>query len=104
MTEADLAAVLVVLRAQEGEHEADPEAAARVRRAMADAGFRLGPLVGISFAAEGSRERVESTFPRFRELQGTGAELSLERLPDDVTPYIRAVVSEAPPDFGPTSY
>ena len=81
-----------------------PEGAARVREVLARAGFTVGPLIGISFSIEGPRELMESTFPDFREREGSGAELGLERLPPDAAEDIQAVVSEAPPDFGPTSY
>jgi hypothetical protein len=111
-------AALVVLRPADGddlfrrvisaetvhESQADPEAAERVRRAFEEAGFAVGPLVGISFAIEGPKELMQSRFPDFAATEGTGRELSLELLPSNLTEVIHAVVSEAPPDFGPGNY
>lgn len=79
----------------------DRETAEGARRMFAQAGFQVGPLVGIAFSIEGPRELMTSFFDDFVEREGTGAELSLERLPRDAAAVIQAVVSEAPPDFGP---
>jgi hypothetical protein len=112
------AAALVVLRPAGGgdvtgepitaatvrEHQPDPQAAERARRAFADAGFEVGPLVGISFSIAGPRRLLESRFPGFDELEGTGAELPLDRLPADTADAVAAVVSEKPPDFGPGNW
>ncbi|MDA0136620.1 hypothetical protein [Solirubrobacter deserti] len=92
-----VAAVLVVLRA-------DTETGERIRLWFEQAGFTAGPLVGISFSVEAPRELLEERFPDFAGNEGTGAELRLDRLPGDVAADVQAVVSEAPPDFGPTSY
>jgi len=81
-----------------------PETAARTRGAFAQAGFAVGPLVGISYSIEAPRELMESWFPDFTGKEGTGAELSLEQVPPEVAAGIQAVVSEAPPDFGPGSF
>lgn len=113
-----LAGALVVLRPAGGrdvtagpitaanvsEHAPDPDAAERARRTFADAGFGTGPLTGISFSITGPRDLMESWFPGFAGVEGTGAELPLDRLPADVSAAVQAVVTEAPPDFGPPSY
>lgn len=78
-----------------------PEAAATVRAWFQRAGFRLGPLVAISFSAEGSRDLTERWFPDFAALEGSGEALGLEELPADIASLVQAVVSEAPPAFGP---
>jgi len=92
---ADTAAALVVLN--EG---ADGEP---VRRWFADQGFEVGPQVGISFSIEAPRPQLTEQFGDFEEAEGSGAELSLDALPGDLRPAVRAVVSEAPPDFGPAN-
>ncbi len=92
---ADNAAALVVL--QEG---ADGEP---VRRWFADQGFEVGPQVGISFSIEASRAHLTEHFQGFEEAEGSGAEMSLDTLPGELRPAVKAVVSEAPPDFGPTN-
>ena len=93
---SDRVAALAIVR--------DPQDAERVRGVFARAGFAVGPYVGISFSIESTRELMEAWLPDFSEREGSGAELSLERLPDDVRSAVQAVVSEAPPDFGPTSW
>jgi hypothetical protein len=91
------ATALVVLRpgAQAGEG---------VRRTFEAAGFTVGPLVGRSFSIEGPRELMEAHFPDFADGEGTGAELRHDWLDDEHSRDVQAVVSEPPPDFGPTSY
>lgn len=90
-------AALVVLRpgAQAGES---------VRRAFEAAGFTVGPLVGRSFSIEGPKELMQTRFPDFAASEGTGAELRAGWLDDELSGDVQAVVSEPPPDFGPTSY
>jgi hypothetical protein len=92
---ADKAAALVVLN--EG---ADGEP---VRRWFASRGFVVGPQVGISFSIEAPRPHLTEHFQDYAEAEGTGAELSLDTLPGELRPAVSAVVSEAPPDFGPTN-
>lgn len=89
-------AALVVLKPGAGEAE-------RAKKYFADAGFELGPLVGISFSISGAAALMDQTFADFRALHGSGGELDLSKLPDDVRGVVRAVVTEAPPDFGPTA-
>jgi hypothetical protein len=93
-----------ITAADVGRHAPDPQAAERARRAFADAGFEVGELVGISFSIAGPRRLLEAWFPGFVKLEGTGAELPLDRLPSDVAETVQAVVTEAPPEFGPVSY
>jgi hypothetical protein len=114
----DVTAALVVLRPAGGgelgartitaetveQDRPAPESVAQARQAFADAGFTVGPVVGLSFSIEGPRDLMERTFPDFREREGTGTPLSLERQPPEVANHIEAVVSEAPPAFGPTDY
>jgi hypothetical protein len=89
-------AALVVLR--------DAEQGEQVRQWFAQAQFTVGPLVGISFSIEAPRALMESHFPDFAEHEGTGAELRLDHLPREIADRVQAVVSEAPPEFGPRSY
>lgn len=79
------------------------EEAARARRFFSESGFQVGPLVGVSFSIEGPRELMEAWFQDFADREGTDAELSLDRLPPEVAGGVRAVATQAPPDFGPTS-
>jgi hypothetical protein len=91
-----------------------PEAAEAIRRYFERAGFSVGPLVGISFSIEGPPTSFENTFgerPRVEDRRGVqeattaaGYELSLDRLPPELQPYIGAVTFTPPPDFGPTGY
>jgi hypothetical protein len=95
MPESENAAALVVL------HEGvDGEP---VRRWFAEQGFEVGPQVGISFSIEAPRPHLTERFQDFEQAEGSGAELGLETLPEDLRPAVRAVVSESPPDFGPTN-
>jgi hypothetical protein len=111
----DEAAVLVVLRPARGDlgdvgpitarnlesAAPDPEAAERARATFADLGLTPGPVVGISFALHGPRERLRELLPDLDAKEGTGQELDLFRLPAAAREAIQAVVSEAPPEFGP---
>jgi hypothetical protein len=95
MADSANAAALVVLN--EG---ADGEP---VRSWFAQQGFEVGPQVGISFSIEAARPHLTEHFQDFAEAEGSGAELSLDTLPEDLRPAVKAVVSEPPPDFGPTN-
>ncbi len=95
MTAEPRTAALVILR---------PGAGNDVRRFFSEAEFNVGPLVGESFSIEAPRELMESWFGDFAEREGTDAELDLGRLPPEVAGAVRAVATQAPPDFGPTSY
>jgi hypothetical protein len=93
-SEERVAALVVLHEGAEGEP---------ARRWFADQGFSTGPLVGISFSIEGSRSLMDEYFADFPTAEGPEKELGLERLPTDVRALVRAVVVEAPPDFGPTN-
>ncbi len=94
MSEDRVAALVVLNEGAGGE---------RVRRWLEGEGFKVGPLVGISFSIEAPRPRMEETFAGFAEaeLAQGERELTLEALPEDVRSAVKAVVLEAPPDFGP---
>lgn len=69
-------------------------------------GLETGPAVGISFAITGPSEAFTALWPDTAALESPVADetaLPLDRLPDDVTAWVDAVVLTAPPDFGPTS-
>jgi hypothetical protein len=76
----------------------------RLRAAYAAAGFEPGPFVGISFSIEAPEDLVERVFPDYAQHAGTDAELSLDRLSPAQREGVRAVVTQAPPDFGPGSF
>lgn len=94
MTDDRVAALVVMNESADGE---------RVRRWFERQGFKVGPLVGISFSIEAPRARMEEMFPDFAEAEpaGESRELALDALPDDVRSAVRAVALEAPPEFGP---
>lgn len=91
-----------------------PEAVDTVRYFCADAGFAIGPFVGISFSIAGPASLFETVFgerPRLEErasvqqaMTAAGDELSLDRLPPEVGRWVRAVTFTPPPDFGPTGF
>jgi hypothetical protein len=58
----------------------------------------------VSFSIETTRPLMEEWFPDFAEREGTGAELGLDKLPETVARPVQAVVSEAPPEFGPGAW
>jgi hypothetical protein len=87
-----VAALIVLHEGAEGE---------RVRSWFEDAGFRVGPLVGISFSIEAARRRMGEVFPDFAAAEGRDRELSLDVLPAEIRSAVRAAATEAPPDFGP---
>lgn len=69
-------------------------------------GLETGPAVGISFAITGPAEAFAALWPEAADLEMPVADetaLPLEVLPDDVSPWVDAVVLTPPPDFGPTS-
>lgn len=79
----------------------DPEEGERVSRFFAEQDFEVGPLVGISFSIAAPRQRMDRWFEDFEQLEGSGRELSLDALPPEIRGTVRAVATEAPPDFGP---
>ena len=78
----------------------DPATADRVRRALADLGFEIGPFVGNSFAITAPAPTFERVFGRSSPARGL--ELPLDGLTADVAEPIQAVTFTPPPAFGPT--
>ena len=79
-----------------------PEAAVQaVRGVFHQAGFALGPYVGISFSISGPASLFESYF-RIRLATLQSGELPLGVLPPLVAGVIDAVAFTPPPDFGPS--
>lgn len=80
-----------------------PEVAAEVTRGFANAGFDVGPVVGLSFAISARR----SVFNRFFGIKAAGVKkgaLALDRVPTPVRRGVVAITFPEPPDFGPGSY
>ena len=69
-----------------------------VREFFEQAGFAVGPTVGISFSIEAPEPLMKETFPDF---DGRPRELSLRKVPRKVRRRLDSVVVERPPDFGP---
>ena len=111
MSGSDDVGALVVLRPAAGEtaepitaqtierHRPDPDQAERVRSWFADAGFKVGPIVGVSFSIVAPAERMSAVFPGIAA--GVEQELSAEALPRELRASVQAVTTESPPDFGP---
>lgn len=80
-----------------------PEAVVHhVVRAFSDAGFDVGPYVGVSFAITGTQaafERVFGVDPLAEDFDQR--ELPMTGLKADVAPYVAAVTMTEPPAFGP---
>lgn len=82
----------------------DPGDAEAVARALADAGFSVGPVVGIGMSVSGPRDRFEEYFGVAVAdaedggwvVEGGGRELPLDALPDDVRERVHAVTFEPP--------
>jgi hypothetical protein len=93
-----------------------PEVVQTAVQAFRQAGFELGPLVGISFSITAPAARFEELFhARLRRKKdgslvsyaGRGRdsfELPLEALPARLRDIIEAVAFTPPPDFGPTRF
>jgi hypothetical protein len=77
------------------------DAVEAAQKLFREAGFELGPYVGISFSIAGSRSLFESFF-RTRLDKLKGHELPLDALPKEVAAVIEAVTFTPPPDFGPS--
>jgi hypothetical protein len=91
------------------------EAADRVRRFFAGAGFEVGDLVGNSFAVSGPMSRFERVFghPVEGDESGLGwrrqggevtLELPPEAIPREVAEHVTVVTFTPPPDFGPGTF
>lgn len=92
------------------------EAVARATGAFANAGFDVGPMVGISFSITAPVSTFEEVFrTRLRREErggveaikedGSGSyELPLDSLAESITDLAVAVTFTPPPDFGPTEF
>jgi hypothetical protein len=89
-----------VTAATRDEWEPDAERATHARNALAELGFEPGPQVGLSFSITGPRELFERVFQDFAAKERTGESFDLSRLPAGAEA-VQAVVSEAPPAYGP---
>jgi len=77
------------------------EAVEAARKHFREAGFKLGPYVGISFSISGPPDQFESYF-KTRLDQLKSYELPLAAVPKEVAAVLEAVTFTPPPDFGPT--
>lgn len=85
-----------------GEAPPDPANVDRVMAWFRQQGFGTGPFVGTSFAITGSDGLFHDTFGDTSVMdERAAAELSLDRLSDDVAAQVAGIVVTAPPDFGP---
>ena len=89
-----------VTAATVAEHAPDPDGARRAQAWFAEQGFEVSPLVGTAFTITAPDDHARALFG---DLPAAG-ELDRGRLPEEVAAHVRAVVAEAPPDFGPTSW
>jgi hypothetical protein len=97
--EADVAVLVVVGPEGAGSHAPAPADADPVRRFFAEEGFAVGPLVGIAFTIASDRDLMRKWFPDIDRLEGSGEELSLGNLPQQVRERLAAVTTEAPPEL-----
>jgi hypothetical protein len=82
----------------------NPSDAEVVARALADAGFSAGPVVGVAMSVSGPRERFEDFFDVDVAdaenggwvVAGGGRELPLHALREDVREQVHAVTFEPP--------
>ena len=89
---------------------------ARATEAFAAMGFKVGPMIGISFsitAPVDAFEKVLRTRLRLAERGGVEAveedgsgsyELPLDSLPEQIADLVETVTFTPPPDFGPTEF
>jgi hypothetical protein len=94
-----------------GEFAPDPEQAAAAGRALAEAGFEVGPVLGISMPVSGSRALFEDFFDTtVRPASGGGwvavdragsesRELPVSRLPEPVASGVQVVTFEPPAEL-----
>lgn len=98
--------------AQLGQYLPSPKDAEAAMRVFREAGFQVGPLVGISFSIAAPLAAFESFFgARLRRTknrglkvaggEGEGYELPLDALPPEAARLIEVVTFTPPPDFGP---
>jgi hypothetical protein len=122
--ESDTIVALVVLRPGSGraitgeseitaetlpEFAPDPGDAEAVTRALAGAGFDVGPVVGIAMSVTASRSRFEEFFGTEVAdaddgglvVAGGDRELPLDALPEDVRRLVHAVTFEPPAEALP---
>jgi hypothetical protein len=80
-----------------------PDAVAAVTTDLADAGFDIGPVVGLSFSISARR----SLFDSFFGISAAGVkkgEISLDGVPARVRRAVAAITFPPSPDFGPGNY
>jgi hypothetical protein len=107
---------VVISAANVADFAPSPEAVRSVTAELRSKGFKIGPLVGISFSVEGTVRAFEEFFGTQIQLGKDGAyefvtkrkthghELSKEDLPGALRKYVTAVAFPLPPDFGPTEF
>ena len=89
----------------------DPSVVAAAQEAYAQAGFSVGPGVGISFsltAAVTHFEKLFATRLRRTDAEGitctAGTSLPLDKLPPALARHVETIVFPPPPEFGPTDF
>ncbi len=78
------------------------DTAQRVIGAFVDAGFDVGPFIGISFAISGTAAVFDRTFgvdPLAEDFRGP--ELPIDWLGEEIAQYVAVVTITEPPAFGP---
>ena len=78
-----------------------PEAVEAAQKQFREAGFKVGPYVGISFSISGPPSLFESFFGVHLD-KLKSYELPLRALPKKVADMLEAVTFTPPPDFGPS--
>jgi hypothetical protein len=112
---ADPVAATAITSENIGSFAPAPEAAAAVARFFASHGFRVDPLVGVSFSITAPAERFSELFGVPLERRSDGAivavqsgtetlELPLTTIPDEIRRFVSAVTFTPPPAFGPTNF
>ena len=98
----------VITTATIAEFAPDPGDAAFVRDELAQAGFSVGPVAGISMSVSAPRERFERYFGTkvrpaadggWQWAAGDTRELPSDRVPDAVAPRVHAVTFEEPAEL-----
>jgi hypothetical protein len=84
----------------------DPAVAARVRAWFEQAGFQVGPAGPLSFSISGPASLFETHLGSESaggSASGGGTTFDAGALPADIAGAVEAVITSAPPDFGPTN-
>lgn len=89
----------------------DPSVIAATPEAYAQAGFSVGPCVGISFSITAAVKHFEKLFAtrlRRTDAEGitctAGTSLPLDKLPPALARHVETIVFPPPPEFGPTDF